>query len=353
VARRIHPWASHATVALLAAALGAFTFRPSAPADHPLDTTRHAVPPASALASAPDAMAVMQAQAPLVASPQAVSAPPARVGLDAVKTLVRRLSQQARSPTPGPLGEREREAVQAQLLGELAQNPQALAWAIEQFRNSLGSPEGAQLGAMLGTFNDPEIVQLARELQTSGSRNAQLAGLELAARLQVGDAGLRAQALNLLGQSSNDRDIAAAALYALKREPTAPAEQTAIVDGLLKSVGHADAEVRRRSAIALADWAQDGPSLTPVVRALNDVSVDVRAGAAFALGRSRFVAPQAEQQLVARVSDEREDWTVRDLAWRALNQYPLSESGYAAYQRFASLRAGVTERRNGGEITAH
>lgn len=305
----------------------------------------HPMPSATVLAPAPDPVQVLAAQAPVTGG-----SAPARVGVETVA----KLSEQIAQPrTPGPLGERQHEATQAQLLGELAHNPQALQWAMTRLRGVVGSAEGAQLGALLATLNDPEVAQLALELQQSGSRTGQLTGLEMAARLQRNDPALRTQALQLLRAAGHDAELAAAALQVLRREPTGSAEQQAVMDGLLASLQHADAEVRRRAVIATADWAASANALAPVVAALADPSIDVRAGAAFALGRTRFVSPQAEGQLVARMDDVAEDWTVRDLAWRALSQYPLSDAAFAAHQRFASLRAGYLERRSGGELTVH
>jgi hypothetical protein len=340
------------TACLLAATVGGgawwFGHQAGAEAAHEALLARVATPPTAMLAEAPKPVAI-----------EAAAAPSGREGTQAqsigpVVKLYQHLGQMLRDPRHADKHDHAHEGqlneLQTTLIAELASNPQALQWAIRQFRANLGTPEAAQLGALLGTLNDPEIVQLAQSLQTSGQRSEQLAGLELAARLQVSDPSLRAQALSLL-QEGGDRELAAAALFALKREPTGPQEQQAIVGGIQRTVNHGDAEVRRRSAIALSDWAADPQTLGPVIAALSDPSVDVRAGAAFALGRSRVIAPQAEGQLVARMSDPQEDWTVRDMAFRALQQYPLSQTGYSAYQRFASTRAALAERQgSGGEI---
>lgn len=332
--RRLTLVTSHALVALLAAAAGVH-LAPAGPSPAPRGV----------LAPAPDPVLVMQAQAPRAEPPEPASAasasPPAPV--DPARWLARLVQHSAP----------HHERLQGELIQELAHNPQAMAWALTRMRGVVGTPEGAELGALLASFSDPQVAQLALELQQSGQRSAQVAGLEMAARLQRNDPQLRAQALTLLRQQGSDPDVAAAALYALRREPAGSAEQGQVLGALQATVQHPTPEVRRRAVIALADWAPDAASLGPVVQALQDPSLDVRAGAAFALGRTRFVTAQAEPQLVARMSDEREDWAVRDLAWRALSQYPLSDTGFGAHQRFADLRAAFNERRSGGDITAH
>jgi HEAT repeat protein len=108
---------------------------------------------------------------------------------------------------------------------------------------------------------------------------------------------------------------------------------------------HADAEVRRRAAIAAADWAADEEALAPVIRALADASPDVRAGAAHGLARSRVTSPAALRALVARVEDEREDRAVREQAWRALARYPLDDRAHAVHAAFAALLEADEEAR--------
>jgi len=239
--------------------------------------------------------------------------------------------------------EGELNAVQGELLGELASNPQALHWAIGQYRAALGTPQGAQLGALLGTLNDPAVAELAASLSAGGSKLEKLAGLELQARLRASTPQMRAHALQAL-QHGADPEVAGAAIYALRQQPLPPEEAQAVLAAMQRSLSHADPEVRRRAAIGLADWSHDPQTLHLVVKALADPSVDVRAGAAYALGRARVIAPQAEAMLVAQLGNPQEDLAVREMAWRTLKTYPLlSAEAYAAVNRFDSQRAVVSE----------
>ncbi len=177
--------------------------------------------------------------------------------------------------------------VQGQLLEEMRGDQQALRWVVGRFRAAPGSPLGGQLAAVLGMIKDPEVERVGIELIRAGGSQASVeAGLELLGRLDIASPRTRRAMLALL---STDRRTAVvgAALDALKPAVTDPQEAREVILSITPLTAHRSAEVRRRAVIALAGWSRDAAGLAPVLRALRDQSATVRAGAAFALSRTR------------------------------------------------------------------
>lgn len=234
--------------------------------------------------------------------------------------------------------------VQGRLVAELLANPSALAAVLERFRACAGTDAGAMLAVALGQLKDPQVETLALDLARGGrSEGERLAGLELLDRLDIENPATRGAVLDLL-RGEERPAVLGAALYALHRGVPEPAESRRAVAALAPLAANADAEVRRRAVVALGAWAADAASLQPVVAALLDPSADVRAGAAFALGQTRVAHPGLVEALVARVSDGREDWSVREVAWQSLTRFPLDER---AWSRVAEFRA---QREAAGEV---
>lgn len=229
--------------------------------------------------------------------------------------------------------------VQDRLLAELRDNPAALAWALEKFRSNPDSEGSGMLAVVLGQLQDPEVEATALALARQGS----LAGLDLLDRLDIENPETQRAVLDLL--RTGDARILAGSIYALHRGTPDPTETREALSTLTPLASHSDAEVRRRAILAIAEWAPDAASLDPVIRALQDSSVDVRAGAAFALSQARLLHPSTVDSLAARIADEREDWTVRDLAWQALARMPLDERAHAIVKKFGAERDAANEVR--------
>lgn len=226
--------------------------------------------------------------------------------------------------------------VHDRLAAEISANPAALQWLVGKFRSSIGSELAGMLAFPLGQVKDPVVESAALDLVRSrDSERHRLAGLELPQRLEIPGGETRHAVLGVL-HGYGSPEVLSSALYALQRGVPDPEETRAALAAVAPLTLHADPEVRRRAVIAAADWAPDAAALEPVVRALGDPSPDVRAGAAYALSRSRVASPDGLRALVARVEDEQEDWAVREQAWRALGRCPLDDRMHAAYVAFAS-----------------
>jgi hypothetical protein len=240
--------------------------------------------------------------------------------------------------------------VESKLLAEIAKNHAALEWTIAKFKTAAGTDLAALLAIALGQVRDPAVESAALELaRAGGDEKRRLAGLELLDRLDIENPQTRGAVVDML-RAENGATVTAAALYALHRGTPDPAETRDVVATLGPLAAHANAEVRRRAVIALAEWAPDASTVDSVVRALSDPSVDVRAGAAFALSRSRVSSPAAMDALVGRVADDKEDWAVREQAWRTLGRLALDARAHAAWSKF---KAAYEEKNEAGDGAVH
>lgn len=242
--------------------------------------------------------------------------------------------------------------VQDKLLRELRENPAALAWALDKFRATAGTDLGSLLAITLGLVKDPAVEGVALELARSGTRQQRIAGLELLDRLDIENPVTRQAVLEIL-RTEKDKELLAAALYTIPAGVPDPNEARAVVEALQPLTAHEDPEVRRRAVLAVAEWARDAAGLQAVLKALADPSVDVRAGAAFALGQAPAATREVLGALSERVADEKEDWAVREQAWRAMARFPMDERSYAAYTAFKAKHDSVGEAQEETEERAH
>lgn len=248
------------------------------------------------------------------------------------------------------------DSVQAKLLHELRENPSALAWALGRFRATAGTEPGGLLAITLGLLKDPAVEALALELAGNGNRQQRLAALELLDRLDIENRTTREAILRML-RTETDPELLAAALYTIPAGVPEPNEARAVTEALQPLTAHEDPEVRRRAVLAVAEWARDAAGLEPVLKALADFSVDVRAGAAFALAQAPAATPEVLGALSARVADEKEDWAVREQAWRAMARFPMDQHAYAVYAAFKARHDAIGEQQEeaqaGGSCRDH
>ena len=213
-----------------------------------------------------------------------------------------------------------------------------LAKALSRFKETAGTEEGDRWADLLARVRDPAVEEIAFELLRSGVTAQQLAGLDLLDRLNIENPDTRRLLLDLLRNDPRP-EILGGALYALHPCVTDPRESRMVVSVLTPLAAHPDSEVRRRAVLSLAQWGRIGPALG----ALQDPSPDVRAGAAFALGETGMGSREMGEALAARVADEREDWAVRETAWRSLSRFPLDERTYEVYRVFRECHEAAGE----------
>lgn len=214
------------------------------------------------------------------------------------------------------------------------EDPIAMDYVLQEFATSAGTPVGEVLSSVLGINRDARVEEAARILITSDNNKAQrIAGLELLDRLNSDDAESRELILETL-ENESDPDIINTALYALTPTITYEENKTQVSESLLELSESSDPETRRRSSIAMADWATEESDIIPVIENLKDDSPDVRAGAAFALGMSKVKPDHAKNALVLTVSNPKEDWIVRETAWYSLRQFALTDQDVKVFQAF-------------------
>lgn len=216
------------------------------------------------------------------------------------------------------------------LVRELRANPAALRRALEELRLSVGTEKAELLAVVLGEVRDPAVEALALDLARAGH----LVGFDLLDRLDIENPETRRTIIEFI-RTETRPEILGAAIYALHRGVPDPRERREAVEALLPAAANADPEVRRRAVIALGEWGAAEPAL----RALEDPSVDVRCGAAYVLGN----APGAADALAARVADEREDWAVREQAWKSLGRLVLDGRTHEVWCRFREKREALME----------
>lgn len=242
----------------------------------------------------------------------------------------------------GEEDEELRAFTQAKLLDQLQNDPQALQWALRELEQQAGSERAAELAAVLGMIADADIEARALAMARNGNLDQKLLGLELLDRLNIENPDTRQGVVDIL-RSEQRSEILAAALYALHPAVVAPAQASEVRAALRPLAGHAEVELRRRGLVALARWSSSSADLEPVVAGLADSSVDVRAGAAFALGQAPVKDGAARAALSATLADPDEDWVVRELAWHSLSSFPQDAASHQAWAAFAELRAGLGE----------
>ena len=210
---------------------------------------------------------------------------------------------------------------------------------LDRFHAAIGTPACDEVVAELGLIRDEAVENDAVRLAREGSKAERLAGLDLLDLLDIENPDTRDIVLEIL-RTERDPEIVAAAIYALHRGVPSPSEVAGVLAALRPLLSRAEPEIRRRALLAWADWSADP---APLTAALGDASVDVRAGAAFAVGITRADVPNRAALLAEVVADESEDWGVRDVAWHALTRLPTDEATWAVVADFKARREAYGE----------
>lgn len=216
-------------------------------------------------------------------------------------------------------GDEEARAAFERLEVAVHEDPAALEQALGRLERGHDPDELELMAALLGRVRDPRVERLALRMATTDALpDRRRAGFEVLDGLDT-----LAAAPAVLEALERERDVAVrrAALHAVPPPAGASERDATAVVGALERVltGDDDPESRRRAAVALGAWGRPGAGLDAVVHALlRDPSVDVRAGAAWALEVARSDDPAIRAALVQALGRPGEDPLVRDNAWHAL-----------------------------------
>ncbi len=204
---------------------------------------------------------------------------------------------------------------------------------LEEFRYNTNPERAKQLAALLGEYNDPEIVQTASELAYSGDPQSQIAGLDLLARLQPGNPEARDVAINLLSSESNSSMLVATMNVLATPTGTATAGQRQLLTDNLSNLSlHRDANVRAHSIALMGRWDKNSAtSKESFTRGLSDTDPAVRAGAAYALNNVQEPNEDMINGLLAIAENANEKKATRYAALNALGSMSLTSTAQRLY----------------------
>jgi hypothetical protein len=181
-------------------------------------------------------------------------------------------------------------------------DPAALRVLMQRYATERDPTEKQRIKVVLSTNNQPEIIDLAKQLMTSGDAGRRRDGLELAQRLSANSPSLR-EAIEQLLVTEQSPAVLVQAILALTPTIVEPAEQQQIVSRLLALTQNANTEVRRQSIQSLGIWDRNGDTTEQLKLATNDQAPDVRQAALQALdsikSRQGAAAHSAPMQPVA------------------------------------------------------
>ena len=254
---------------------------------------------------------------------------------------------QRMTDNPATFNDELAQALQQQLYNKLDTDPMATRQVLDVFMSAPNSEMGQMLSSVLGLFKDAEIEDVAMQLASNGlNADQRIAGLSLLQRLDIENQASRQVVLNII-ESETNSEVLNAALYTLKPSVVSAQESQTILNTLQRHLSSNNSETRRRSVIAYANWATNAAATQPIVNALFDDSVDVRAGAAFALGRSKHRSATIRDALIGKISDASEDWSVRDQAWQAVQEFEMDDHSHRVFIEFKQKRELAAEGGSG------
>jgi len=204
---------------------------------------------------------------------------------------------------------------------------------LEEFRYNTDPARAQQLAALIGPYNDPEIVKTASELAYSGDIQSQIAGLDLLSRVQPRNDEARDVAIDLLS-SGNDPQLLIATMNVLATpSKNATADQRQLLnDNLGNLANHYDPAVRSQSLSLMGRWDKNSSTAREsLTRGLTDRDPDVRSSAAFAVKGIRNPDNNVIDGLlfIAEKTDEKK--SARYAALSALEQIQLAGNHLRRY----------------------
>ncbi len=206
---------------------------------------------------------------------------------------------------------------------------------LEEFRYTIDPARAKQLAALLGPYNDPEILQVASELAYSGDLQSRIAGLDLLRRIQPRSDEARNIAIELLS-SGDDTQMLVATMNVLATPPSRRANDAqlqSLNDNLNNLSNHYDATVRSQSMALLGRWDKNSMVAREALsRGLNDPDPAVRSSAAFAINNISNPDDDMIAGLLSIAENTTEIKPTRFAALRALGSMQLSATQQRRYE---------------------
>ena len=214
---------------------------------------------------------------------------------------------------------------------------------LDQFRYSTDPARSKQLAALLGDYDNPEIVQTAAELARSGEPLSQSAGLNLLNRLQPHNDDARDIAIDLLSSQTDPATLVATMNVLATPAKTATAAQRQLINdnvGLLAS--HHEPSVRAHSLALIGRWDKNSPAnREALTKGLSDSDAKVRARATHGLKNIENPDDNMINGLLAIAENKSEKRTTRYAAIGALSNMTLPSQ---SVRRFRAAEYNVNRK---------
>jgi len=214
---------------------------------------------------------------------------------------------------------------------------------LEEFRNYPDSNRAKQIAALLGPFDDPEIIETASMLVYSGDSNSQRMGLELLSRMQPHSDDARNIAIDLLSSVDDAATLVSTMNVLAIPAKDANAEQRQLLaDNTYNLSNHRDPRVRSHSLSIMSRWQKNAPNtVTAIERGLTDPEAAVRSSAVYASENMTSASPALINNLLTIAENIDEKRTVRSAAVRAISTMTLDST---QMRRFRIARANISRR---------
>lgn len=225
------------------------------------------------------------------------------------------------------------DLIHQKLSALLRNNPMSMGEALNELAHYAGTPTGDLLVDVLSSIDDSRIEASALLLVSAANIDEQrMTGFDLLSKIQSKNPLIRDEIVQIL-TTEQAPEIINSALNALTLSIVNDYQHIEMIDVLTALTYSPDEKIRAQSIIVLAQWAISDDELQVVIDKTQDISIHVRAEAAFALGNAKLKTEISKQALIELISDSKEDLSVRQKAWGALGGYPLAESDILSYRK--------------------
>ncbi|MEE9335020.1 MAG: HEAT repeat domain-containing protein [Granulosicoccaceae bacterium] len=208
----------------------------------------------------------------------------------------------------------------------LKTDPAFLEAVANEFRSETDLKRLQRLSYLLGQVDDPALTSVANDMVYSGSRDSQLAGLELLKHLQPNAPQARDAVRNILSSDSDPEVIVRTINVLAMPAQVSDAEKQSLVDHLLPLTNSDSADVRQSSIAMITRWSGGDTANDVLTTGLNDTDEQVRKTAAYATIELQNPSPAVIEALFVVLENQNELPRARKGARLSLSGKQLSES---------------------------
>ena len=159
---------------------------------------------------------------------------------------------------------------------------------------------------MVGSIRDPQVENYAQSLVKLGTRQQQLAGLEIIGRLGLANEESLDLAFSALQNNQDDPETLQMAMYAMPAVTVASEKNAIILSRLSELAAHPDESVRSASILQVAKHAKTSEQLAPLFELFDSGSIDDKISVAMAIEQSHIVGERLKSVLIKNVTNRNE-----------------------------------------------